>query len=116
MRVASEAESCATSRRHHPGHFSTDRVHFFLPESPVAGTRSNGSITTAIGLMLASRRYIGYSVLEVAILHAPPKEKIAQILEDVFTTKLGLTFYALSRPMRIAGAGRADIESATRSP
>ena len=54
----------------------------------------SGSITTAIGLMLASRRYIRYSVLELAVLHAQPKPNIAQILEDIFTAKLGLALSA----------------------
>jgi len=54
----------------------------------------SGSITTAIGLLLASRRYIRYSVLELAVLHAQPKPNIAQILEDIFTAKLGLALSA----------------------
>ena len=49
----------------------------------------SGSITTAIGLVLASRRYIRYGVLELAVLHAQPKPNIAEILEDIFTAKLG---------------------------
>ena len=54
----------------------------------------SGSITTAIGLVLASRRYIQYGVLELATLHAQPKPNIAQILEDIFTAKLGLALSA----------------------
>ena len=54
----------------------------------------SGSITTAMGLLLASRRYIRYSVLELAVLHAQPKPSIAQILEDIFTAKLGLALSA----------------------
>src|SRR5271165_682429 len=54
----------------------------------------SGSITTAIGLLLASRRYIRYSVLELASLIAQPKPNIAEILEDIFTTKLGLALSA----------------------
>ncbi len=50
--------------------------------------------TTAIGLLLASRRYIRYSVLELAVLHAQPKPNVAQILEDIFTAKLGLALSA----------------------
>ena len=54
----------------------------------------SGSITTAIGLLLASRRYIRYSVLELAVLNAQPNANIAEILEDIFTAKLGLALSA----------------------
>jgi hypothetical protein len=54
----------------------------------------SGSITTAIGLVLASRRYIRYGVLELAILHAQPRKDIGEILEDIFTAKLGLALSA----------------------
>jgi hypothetical protein len=54
----------------------------------------SGSITTAIGLLLASRRYIRYSVLELAVLHAQPNANIAEILDDIFTAKLGLALSA----------------------
>ena len=54
----------------------------------------SGSITTAIGLLLASRRYIRYSVLELAALQAQPKSSVAEILEDIFTAKLGLALSA----------------------
>ena len=54
----------------------------------------SGSITTAIGLMLASRRYIRYSVLELAVLQEQPKSNVAEILEDIFTAKLGLALSA----------------------
>jgi hypothetical protein len=51
----------------------------------------SGSITTALGLLLASRRYIRYGVLELAILQARDQERdAAEILEDIFTGKLGL--------------------------
>ena len=42
--------------------------------------------------MMASRRYVGRGVLELAILHArkEPKLDIVELLEDVFTTKTGL--------------------------
>src|SRR5271165_6003886 len=53
----------------------------------------SGSITTAIGLALASRRYIRYGVLELAILRAQP-ESTAELLEDIFTAKLGLALSA----------------------
>ena len=54
----------------------------------------SGSITTAIGLLLASRRYIRYSVLELAVLNEQPKANIAEILEDISTAKLGLALSA----------------------
>jgi hypothetical protein len=54
----------------------------------------SGSITTAIGLLLASRRFIRYSVLELAVLHAQPKPNTAEILEDIFTTKRALALSA----------------------
>ena len=54
----------------------------------------SGSITIAIGLLLASRRYIRYSVLELAVLNAQPKANIAEIVEDIFTAKLGLALSA----------------------
>ena len=51
----------------------------------------SGSITTALGLLLASRRYIRYGVLELAILQAHDQERdAAEVLEDIFTGKLGL--------------------------
>ena len=52
----------------------------------------SGSATVAIGLMMASRRYLGRGVLELAILHArkEPQVDIVDLLEDVFTTKTGL--------------------------
>ncbi len=53
----------------------------------------SGSITTAIGLLLASRRYFRYGVLELAILRAQP-EPTGEILEDIFTAKLGLALSA----------------------
>ena len=54
----------------------------------------SGSITTAIGLLLASRRYIRYSVLELAVLQAQPNSNVAEILEDIFRAKLGLALSA----------------------
>jgi hypothetical protein len=54
----------------------------------------SGSITTAIGLLLASRRYIRYGVLELAILRAQPKPDMVEMLEDILTAKLGLALSA----------------------
>ncbi|HYX47982.1 MAG TPA: hypothetical protein VE820_14325 [Sphingomicrobium sp.] len=55
----------------------------------------SGSITTAIGLALASRRYIQYGALELAMLRAHRLETdAAEILEEIFTAKLGLALSA----------------------
>ncbi len=54
----------------------------------------SGSITIAIGLLLASRRYIHFSALELAVLNAEPSANMAEILEDIFTAKLGLALSA----------------------
>src|SRR5690348_13097077 len=52
----------------------------------------SGSITSAIGLLLASRRYVERTVLELTMLDANNELKpdIAEVLEDVVTGKLGL--------------------------
>ena len=57
----------------------------------------SGSIITAIGLMLASRRYIRYGVLELTTLRANngPEPNLGEILEDILTAKLGLALSAL---------------------
>lgn len=57
----------------------------------------SGSIITAIGLMLASRRYIRYGVLELTTLRANngPEPNVGEILEDILTAKLGLALSAL---------------------
>lgn len=53
------------------------------------------AITTAIGLALASRRYIEYGVHELAMLQAQdPQPDVAEIVEDVFTAKLGFALSA----------------------
>jgi hypothetical protein len=55
----------------------------------------SGSITTAIGLLLASRRYIRYGVLELALLHAQKLQPDAtEVFEDIFTAKRGLALSA----------------------
>jgi len=57
----------------------------------------SGSIIAAIGLMLASRRYIRYGVLELTTLRANsgPEPNLGEVLEDILTTKLGLALSAL---------------------
>jgi hypothetical protein len=55
----------------------------------------SGSITTAIGLALASRRYIEYGVLELAMRQAhTPERNVDEIVDDIFTAKLGLALSA----------------------
>jgi hypothetical protein len=55
----------------------------------------SGSITTAIGLFLASRRYIRYGVLELAMLHAQELHSdVTEIVADIFTAKRGLALSA----------------------
>jgi hypothetical protein len=55
----------------------------------------SGSITTAIGLLVASRRYIQYGVLELAQLQERRSTADGlEIPEDVVTAKLGLALSA----------------------
>ncbi|HZR37691.1 MAG TPA: hypothetical protein VFA75_20130 [Nevskia sp.] len=54
-----------------------------------------GSITTAIGLLLASRRHIRYGVLELATLQTrKPQLDVAEITDDIHSAKLGLALSA----------------------
>jgi hypothetical protein len=55
----------------------------------------SGAITTAIGLLLASRRYIRYGVHELALLHAQKLQlDVTEVFEDIFTAKRGLALSA----------------------
>ena len=55
----------------------------------------SGSITTAIGLLVASRRYVQFGVLELARLQAQgPAPDAREMLEDILTAKLGLALSA----------------------
>ena len=55
----------------------------------------SGSITTAIGLLVASRRYVQFGVLELARLQAQgPAPDTREMLEDILTAKLGLALSA----------------------
>jgi hypothetical protein len=55
----------------------------------------SGSITTAIGLLVASRRYVQFGVLELARLQAlGPAPDAREMLEDILTAKLGLALSA----------------------
>jgi len=56
----------------------------------------SGAITSAIGLLMASRRYIEYGLLELAM---PPSNEnqqshLAELVEDIFTAKIGLALSA----------------------
>jgi hypothetical protein len=56
----------------------------------------SGSITTAIGLLVASRRYFQYGVHELAKLRADDERKpeMTKLLEDVLTAKESLALSA----------------------
>jgi|SRR5579884_2637769 len=56
----------------------------------------SGSITAAIGLIAASRRYIKYGVFELAVLHRNQQleSEFREILEDTLTGKVGLALSA----------------------
>jgi hypothetical protein len=55
----------------------------------------SGSITTAVGLAVASRRYIRYGALELALLETGKRERdTVDILTDMATGKLGLALSA----------------------
>lgn len=50
----------------------------------------SGSITVAIGLVVASRRYVEHGIFELAMLRANNQleSEIGEVLENIFTTKL----------------------------
>ena len=56
----------------------------------------SGSMTVAIGLVVASRRYFQYGVHELAMLRADDelKSDMGELLEDVLTAKMGLALSA----------------------
>jgi uncharacterized membrane protein len=56
----------------------------------------SGSITSAVGLLLASRRYLGHGILELAIMHRNNESRpsMVELLEDIHTTKMGLAISA----------------------
>jgi hypothetical protein len=55
----------------------------------------SGSITTAIGLLLASRRYIHYGALELATAREQNSQpKVTEAFEDVLTAKSSLALSA----------------------
>jgi hypothetical protein len=56
----------------------------------------SGSITTACGLLLASRRYIRYGVVELTLLHAQQRRaEVSEIIGDIVTAKEGLALSAV---------------------
>ena len=56
----------------------------------------SGSITTACGLLLASRRYIRYGVVELTLLHAQQQRaEVTEIIADIVTAKEGLALSAV---------------------
>lgn len=66
----------------------------------------SGSMTAAIGLVVASRRYFQYGVHELARLRADDEQKseMAALLEDVLTAKEGLALSAFGT--FVAGWGK----------
>jgi hypothetical protein len=52
----------------------------------------SGSIAATIGLLVASRRYVHHSIIELVMLRANGVQKsdVAGVLEDTLTAKLGL--------------------------
>ncbi len=71
----------------------------------------SGSLTAAIGLIVASRRYIHYGVIELLQAHKKLKSDIAGLLEDIFTAKLGLALSGLG--MIISGWGKYSVGGAS---
>ena len=57
----------------------------------------SGALTCAVGLLLASRQYLGHGVLELAILQineSQSRSGMVELLENIFTAKLGLAISA----------------------
>ena len=56
----------------------------------------SGSLTTTIGLLLASRRYLRPGIFEMAITsrNHESKSDMTEFLEDIYTQKLGLAISA----------------------
>ena len=68
----------------------------------------SGSVTSAIGLLLASRQYLRHGVLELAILQinneSESRLSMVELLENIHTAKLGLAISAFGTI--IAGWGK----------
>ena len=55
----------------------------------------SGSITAAVGLVVASRRYFDYTVHELALRTSHElKSEMAELIDDVLTAKMGLALSA----------------------
>jgi hypothetical protein len=56
----------------------------------------SGALTTTIGLLLASRRYLQRGIIEIAMIDAGhgSESNMTDLLEDVHATKLGLAISA----------------------
>jgi|SRR5271167_320998 len=58
----------------------------------------SGALTCAIGLLLASRQYLGHGVLELAILQinneSESRSSMVELVENILTAKLGLAISA----------------------
>ena len=56
----------------------------------------SGALTSAIGLLLASRRYLGRGVIEIAIIEQGKgsKSNTLELIENIHATKLGLAVSA----------------------
>jgi len=63
----------------------------------------SGYATSAVGLFWASRRYVAYSVLELARLRTDVEADSTLALREIFTAKLGLAISAFG--MIISGWG-----------
>ena len=66
----------------------------------------SGSLTTAIGLVLASRKYLRHGVLELTILQRDNESRssMVELVEDIYTAKLGLALSAFG--MTISAWGK----------
>jgi len=54
----------------------------------------SASLTSAIGLLVASRRYLGHGIVELAILNKNNESGMVKLKEDIHTAKLGLALSA----------------------
>ena len=66
----------------------------------------SGAITTTIGLLLASRRYLHRGIIEIAIAdqNIGSKSNMLELVEDIHATKLGMAVSAFGT--LIWGAGK----------
>ena len=66
----------------------------------------SGAITTTIGLLLASRRYLHRGIIEIAIVDQSggAKSNMFELVEDIHATKLGMAVSAFGT--LIWGAGK----------